>query len=135
MPVSLCDAYTRQNFQTEPDHTTLHQVAASDLCGLHANSLCELVKSLSPHHPHISEQKDEHQLHAFLGHHQNALHQYTLHDLRRNAFVETKRAFLLDDVVHDFEERLEGLAFPTRRRSGLEANFGDNEGLGNDCGY
>ena len=41
---------------------------------------------------------------------------------------------MLDDVLHNLTEGLEGLAFSCRWGPRLQADFGDNEGLGGYCG-
>jgi hypothetical protein len=98
-----------------------------------SSKLLQLVQLLCSHFAHISEQQNERQLHSLLGHHQEALHQQALQDLRANALEQAAGAFVHDDVVHDFDEGLEGLAVAGWRRARLQAYFGHNEWLGCDC--
>lgn len=128
----------------EADATTghAHHLAGSIMSHLNKiillrllpNFLRQLPQLPLPDHPDIRKQQDKQRLHLLLGHHQDPLDQETLHDLRADALEQSQKAFVLDDVRHDLAEGLEGLALALGRGAGLQADFGDDEGLGRDGG-
>ena len=111
------------------------QIESSDLhrLRLSRSHFRKLRKLLLSNSSEISKEQHEDQFHAFLGHHQKALHQHSFEDLRRDPFEQSQWAFTVYDVPHDFEERLERLAFPLGRWPGLQADFCDDEWLSDDC--
>lgn len=68
-----------------------------------------------------------------LGHHEDPLHQEALEDLRPDALEQAHQALVLDDELHHLDEARKGLAVPCRRRLGLQADLGHNQGLGGYC--
>lgn len=68
------------------------------------------------------------------GHHEQALHQETLHDLGTDALEKGEQALIFDDVFHDLTEGLEGLAFAAGRRARLQTDLGDDQRLSCDSG-
>lgn len=70
----------------------------------------------------------------FLRHHQKPLDEETFRNLRPDSFEQRQRPFVLDDIAHDFDEGFERLSLPSWGWPRLEAYFGDDEGLGEDCG-
>jgi hypothetical protein len=61
------------------------------------------------------------------------LNKHTFEQLRPDAFEEPHDAFVLDYVQKHLGEGLEGPAIPFGGRFGLQADFGDNEGLRGEC--
>ena len=72
----------------------------------------ELLQLLGAHLAEVAEEKDEGEFDALLGHHEEALDEQALEDLGTDALEEGHGAFVLDDVLHDLCEGLEGLAVP-----------------------
>jgi hypothetical protein len=69
-----------------------------------------------------------------LGHHQDALDQQALEDLRPDALEQAQRPFVLNDKLHNLDEALERLPLPRRGRLRLQADLGHDQGLGDDGG-
>lgn len=69
-----------------------------------------------------------------LGHHQKTLDQKTLQDLRPNALEESQKTLVIDDVLHHLHKALEGLAISAWWGTRLQADLGDDQRLGSDCG-
>ncbi|KAJ6260982.1 hypothetical protein Dda_3647 [Drechslerella dactyloides] len=81
---------------------------------------------------HVPVHQQEHQLDPLLRHHEQTLHQQSLHQLRSDALVEAQQTFVVHDVAHHFDEGFEFLL--ASRRGGLQADFCDDEGLrGEGC--
>lgn len=68
----------------------------------------------------------------FFCHHEDALHQDTLGNLRRNTLEKTKPSLVLNNELHNLNEAVEGLALSRCWGLRLEANLGDNQGLRGD---
>lgn len=69
-----------------------------------------------------------------LGHHQQTLDQKTLQDLRSNTLEEGKETLIINNVLHDLTEGLEGLAISAGWWARLQSNLGNNQRLGCDRG-
>ena len=69
-----------------------------------------------------------------LGHHQDALYQEALEKLGSDTLEQAQNALVLDNELHNLDKALKGLAVANRGRLGLQADLGDNEGLGSEGG-
>lgn len=69
-----------------------------------------------------------------LGHHQDALYQEALEKLGPDTLEQAQGTLVLDNELHNLDEALERLAVANRGRLGLQADLGDDEGLGDDGG-
>lgn len=97
-------------------------------------NLGQLIELLLSHLAHGTEQQHEQQLDALLGHHQDSLHEKALEQLWTDSLVQTEETVALEDKLHDFDEGLEGLSVTLWRGLALQADFGDDQGLGCDGG-
>jgi hypothetical protein len=79
----------------------------------------------------LREEKVEHS--PFLQDHEQALEEQGLGQPRSEALPQTEEALVLDDVGEDLAEGAERLALPGRRRLGHEGDFGDDDGMGDQC--
>jgi hypothetical protein len=112
------------------------------------------AQALLQREPDIPEEQEEHQLHAvgryhvsdksqhqcdggfnspLLRHHQDALDEETLEDLRTDSLEEPQGAFPIQDEFDHLAEAFEGLAIPLSRRARLQTDLRNDERLCCDC--
>jgi hypothetical protein len=61
------------------------------------------------------------------------LYKQSLGDLRTNALKQSQQTLVVDDVLHNLDERLEWLSFPRWRGLRLQADFCNDERLSSNC--